>query len=194
MGIKAKNLQKLLDDKVNVHRYVEINQYDDLLKYSENHPHFSIRFDRDLKEKGLPFYVYDEEEHLHDRELFLKKICQEMKELDCSLICSDGHQFDQNLKFNFVIDIDKEYNFILELSSNKVPLRLMYQYKTTIIRGNLLSNKYDYFLNDNKEYNVEDIEYLLFYLLDKKYKYVEGTMYNKKVGMLNDYIVIWQTD
>ena len=67
-----------------------------------------------------------------------------MNKLDCTLLCSNGYVYDNDLLFNFVIEVDKNNNFILELCDKKVPLRKMYEYKTTTIKGNLF--------DDNREY------------------------------------------
>ena len=60
MGIKKSNLDKLVEEKINVHNYKEIFNIDELLEYSKTHNSFSIRFDCYPKKDNLPFYVYDE--------------------------------------------------------------------------------------------------------------------------------------
>lgn len=192
MGIKINNLQRLLNDNINVHDFCEVKTLEELIRYSETNKSFSIRFDRNYQEHNLPFYVYDES--IKDKDTYFKNIIEEMHKLDCTLLCSNGHAYDNILKFNFVIDIDEKANFILELCDQKIPLRLMYQYKTTIIKGNLFQDKYEIINKEANTYDEEDISKIINYVVVRKYKYLEGTLYQSKVGKLNDDIVIWQTD
>lgn len=193
MGIKVQNLKRLVSNKINVHEYEELKTYDELLEYSLNHNQFSIRFDRNVKEKDLPFYTYDKDK-INDSKTYFMNIIKEMEELGCTLLCSNGHAYDDKLKFNFVIDISDNLDFILELCDKKIPLRFMYKYKTTIIKGNLLEQKYKFINKEDNRFSIEDIDYILKYLFNKKYKYVEGTLYEETVGILKEKIIVWQTD
>lgn len=193
MGYKTDNLNKLVSSKINVHEYKEIFSIEELLNYSNQNDKFSIRFDKRTITHNLPFYVYDKKDK-KDKQTFFSSIIKQMKEMNCTLLCSNGYKDDEYLKFNFVIEIDDKYNFILEICSKKVPLREMYQYKTSIIKGNLFEdNKYNYINKDDNDYQKEDINEIIDWMINKKYKYVEGTLYTKKVGILNEKIIIWQT-
>ncbi len=194
MGYKTHNLQRLLDSKVNVHHYQNIDNLDALEKYRAMHPLFTMRFDSEKKIKDLPFYVYDDAKHLDDKHEYLKQIMKEAQSSGYTLLCSDGYKYDSILKFNFVIEKQANYDFMMELCSTKVPLRTMYQYKTTIIKGNILERKYEYINRDDNKYTLDDIAFVLDYVMDKPYSYFEGTLYQKEVGILKEPIVIWQTD
>ena len=189
MGLKAENLKRLLDDNLNVFEYTEIKNIEDLTEYIKNNKYFTIRFDRDKNIQGLPFYIYDES-------MNIEKLINEANEMNCTLLCSNGYIHDNDLLFNFVIDIDSDNNFILELCDKKVPLREMYKCKTTIIKGNIFESKYTYINKEENTYSIKDIDKIVDLILGKnmKYKYMEGTIYNKKVGLLNTNIIIWQTD
>lgn len=189
MGLKTKNLDKLLKDNLNVFEYKEITNKEELEKYITDNELFTIRFDRDNNIQGLPFYKY------HSN-LDIDKIITEASNLNCTLLCSNGYKYDNNLLFNFVISIDSSNNFILELCDKKVPLRDMYKYKTTIIKGNIFEDKYEYINKFDNKYTKKNIEMIFDIILSNnfKYKYLEGTIYNIPVGILKTNVIIWQTD
>lgn len=195
MGLKVNNLKNLLKEKINVHEFQEITNLEELINYSKQYKSFSIRFDRNKDILNLPFYIYDEDK-IENKINYFKKIIMEMNNLNCTLLCSNGHQYDEKLAFNFVLELDQDKNFILELCDKKIPLRMMYNEKTTIIKGNIFAKNTNYsYLNKNdNKYNLEDIKYLIDYIIDKKYYYIEGTIYNEPVGILKEKIVIWQTN
>lgn len=189
MGYKTKLLDNLRERKINVHEYKEVFTKKELIEYSKNNKYFSIRFDTNKKTHNLPFYVVD------NNYIDFDKILNEAKKLNASLLLSNGREYDKYLLFNFVIEIDNDYNYILEICNEKVPLRNMYNYKTSIIKGNLMSSKYEIINNQDNEINKNDIDKIInFCLLHNNYKYIEGSFYNKNVGIYKDKIVLWQTD
>lgn len=194
MGTKVKNLDYLVSNNINVHKYLEIDNLKDLIEFSNKYDKFSIRFDNKDIIHNLPFYVYDES--IDIKEEYFKSIIDEMNKLNCTLLCSNGYNYDNDLLLNFVIEIKDDLSFILEICDKKIPLRDIYKYKTTIIKGNLLDKNYEYINKLENNYSKENIDYILDWVitLDKKFKYLEGTLYNNKVGIYNDYIVIWQTN
>lgn len=194
MGYKARNLKRLLDSKINVHHFQTISNLDELKEYRDNHPLFTMRFDSDEKIKDLPFYTYNNLEHPDSNDNYLEQIMKEALEYHCTLLCSDGYKYDQALKFNFVIERQDNYDFMMEICSLKVPLREMYQHKTTVIKGNLLTRKYTYINREDNTYTLDDISYVLDYVMDKPYSYFEGTLYETSVGFLKEVIAIWQTN
>lgn len=196
MGVKVRNLKELIKNDINVHHFEEITDLQSLISYSSKNDKFSIRFDYEIKKYSLPFYTYNKND-IDNPIIYFQRIIDEMNKYECTLICSDGYKYDEELKFNFVIEIDQGYNFIIELSDKKVPLRQMYNFKTTIIRGNIFDS-YKNFEQINQSENVyteKDIMNIIEWVINKefKYRYIEGTIYKKKVGILNDYMVIWQT-
>ncbi len=193
MGLKTRNLEMLKQHDINVHNFKEISNYEDLLSYSDSHPRFSMRFDSTDNIKGLPFYTYDAKK-IEDKESFFKMIINEMQQLKCTLLCSDGYAYDAILKFNFVIEIDSNHNFILELCDKKVPLREMYQYKTTVIRGNVFEKHYTYLNTEENKYQDDEIDQIIDYVVHHQCQYSEGTYYEQKVGNLKQNIVIWETN
>ena len=193
MGVKKNNLDKIVQMNLNVHEYKLIDSIDKLLEYSNLNNKFSIRFDSIDGRHGLPFYTYDS--NRDSKEIF-DSIIEQMNILDCKLLVSNGYMYDNNIKFNFVIDIKENNDFILELCSKKIPLRNMYDNNcTTIITGNLFDDYKDYTIT-NGEYNTyskNDIEKVLDIIINNmSIKYMEGTIYDVNVGILNKDIVIWQ--
>ena len=188
MGIKTRNLQKLLNEGINIFEFKEISSLEELVEYSKINNKFTIRFDRNNNIDGLPFYKYD-------NNLDLNKIYSESISKDCTLLLSNGYEYDKDLLFNFVIEIDNDNNFILELCDKKIPLRDMYSNITTVIKGNLFNKKIEYINKDSNKYTYNDIKYIIDFILkiNIKYHYIEGTLYNINVGILNDKIIIWQT-
>lgn len=196
MGIKVRNLKELVKNNINVHHFKEITDLQSLLSYSLENDKFSIRFDYETKKYSLPFYTYNKNE-IDNPIVYFQKIIDEMYKYECTLICSDGYKYDDELKFNFVIEINRDYNFIIELSDKKIPLRQMYRFKTTIIKGNIFDayKNFEQINQSENKYTEKDIMDIIEWVINKefKYRYIEGTIYNKKVGILNDYMVIWQT-
>jgi len=200
MGMKFKNLKELCDKKINVHSFECINELNDLIKYANSNEKFSIRFDRDKNYNQLPFYVYSKYnfETEHDRNDYLKNIMEEAKKLGCSLLCSNGYLCDDIQICNFVIKIDDKHNFILEFCTEKVPLREIYKYKTTIIKGNVGDSLKDMeFIR--KDFNMIDernIEKIISWAFNLNIinKNIEATLYEEKVGMLKEEIACWQID
>jgi len=190
MGLKTKNLDKLVKENYNVFEYKEISNIEELKEYISNNKLFTIRFDRSRNIENLPFYIYNED-------LDIEALIEESKKLNCTLLVSNGLKYDKDLLFNFVIEIDKNNNFILELCDKKIPLRKMYNEKTTTIKGNIFEDYRDYsFINKrSNKYNSKQIYKILELVLknNMKYHYIEGTYYDKKVGMLKENFIIWQT-
>lgn len=189
MGLKTKNLELLLKDNLNVFEYKEVHNKEELEQYIDSNDLFTIRFDREYNIQSLPFYIYS-------NDLNIDKILEEANKLNCTLLCSNGYKYDDNLLFNFVISLDDNNDFILELCNQKVPLRKMYNYETTIIRGNIFDDKYEYINKNSNSYTKKNIESIFNIILNNnfKYKYLEGTIYDIEVGILKSNIIIWQTD
>ena len=195
MGVKKNNLDKIVQMNINVHEYKLIDNINDLIEYGNINNKFSIRFDSIDVRHGLPFYTYDSNRDTNREELF-NNIIEQMNILDCKLLVSNGYMYDNNIKFNFVIDIKENNDFILEICSKKIPLRNMYDNNiTTIITGNLFDEYKDYKIT-NQEYNTytkNDIEKILDIIINNiSIKYAEGTIYDTNVGIFNKDIVMWQ--
>ncbi len=188
MGYKTRLLDNLKENKINTHEYKEIYTKEELINYSKSNKYFSIRFDKNIKTHDLPFYVVDNNTINYD------EIILEANNMNASLLLSNGRSYDKYLLFNFVIEIDSDYNFILELCDKQVPLRNMYKYKTTIIKGNLMKDSYEIINKNSNIYNINDIDKIIRFCLDHKYKYIEGSIYNQEVGIYKDRLVLWQTD
>lgn len=200
MGMKYKTLKDLVDKKVNVHSFENINDLDSLLKYAKENKKFSMRFDRDKDYYQLPFYKFNDDVFENEEVKFeyLENIVNEAKHLNCSILCANGYLYDDIQICNFVIKVDAKANFILEFSTKRVPLREMYEYKTTIIKGNIKDSLNDMEWIRKEENKLDDrtIEKMLSWAfkLNIINKNIEATLYPTKVGMLKENIVCWQID
>lgn len=200
MGMKYKNLKELSNKKINVHSFASISKLEELIRYADENEMFSMRFDRDKDYYQLPFYKYSKSDFSsrEERDKYFKAIIEEAESMNCSILCANGYMYDNVQICNFVIKIDNKYNFILEFCNEKVSLREMYEYKTTILKGNIKDD-----LKDmewiRKSTNVIDdklIEKILNWAIRLNIfnKNIEATLYKEKVGILNDYIACWQID
>lgn len=200
MGMKYKTLKDLVDKKINVHSFASISDLESLLKYASENKKFSMRFDRDKDYYQLPFYKFNAEvfENEEVKIEYLKNIMDEAVEMKCSILCANGYLYDDIQICNFVIKIDTKANFILEYSTKKIPLREMYEYKTTIIKGNLKDSLDDMEWIRKKENILDDrsLEKMISWAfkLNVINKNIEATLYPTKVGMLKENIVCWQID
>ena len=200
MGMKYNILKDLVSKKINVHLFEEITTLEHLIKYAQLNEKFSIRFDRDKDYHQLPFYKYDQKDYLdiNERDKYFKKIITEMNNLNCSLVCANGYLYDDVQICNFVIKIDGHGDFILEFSTKKVSLREMYEYETSIIKGNISDNikDMDWLTKSSNPINDENIEKILSWAfkLNVINRNIEATLYEQKVGILKEYITCWQID
>lgn len=191
MGKKTENLKNLVEQKINTHEFQEINNIEDLLNYVKNNPKMSIRFDRNQNYEDLPFYVIDDYQ-----EEQLGKIVKEAKKLNCTMLCSNGHKYDNDQLFNFVGRIT-DNSFSLEICNKKIPLRHIYKEKTTVIKG-LLTDSVKNMKFEQKEANPitnKQLETIITFLMniDKPNMYIEATFYPYQVGWKKEQIVVWQT-
>ena len=200
MGMKFKNLKELLNNKINVHSFENISDLDSLIKYSRENSKFSMRFDRDKDYHQLPFYKYDKNSFGSDDDSkeYLNKIMEQAQQLNCSILCANGYLYDDLQVCNFVIKVDERGNFILEFCTKKVSLREMYEYETTILKGNIKDS-----LKDmewiRKTSNVIENRYLEKIIswalkINVVNKNIEATLYHELVGVLKEDIVCWQID
>lgn len=200
MGAKYKNLVKLYDKNINVHEFYEIRTLDELINYSNNNSMFSMRFDRDSNFHQLPFYKFNRNDFDNHTEInnYFKKIMLEADKLNCTLLCSNGYLYDEQQICNFVIKIDDSQNFILEWCNEKVAVREMYNYKTSILKGNIKEDlKYmQWILKKENEIDNENIENIINWAFKTGFinQNIEGTLYPINVGILKEKIVCWEVD
>lgn len=161
---------------------------------------FSIRFDRNKDYQQLPFYKYNRNnfKSRKEKERFFMDIVEEAKQKKCTLLCSNGYQYDSIQICNFVIIFPTKQEFILEWSTKEVALREMYAFPTTILKGNIKEDLKDMEWTNEKENKIskKEIEKILFWALSLNVvgKSIEATLYEKKVGMLKQEIACWQID
>lgn len=200
MGIKFKNLKELLNKKINVHSFESINDLDSLIKYSKENEKFSMRFDRDKNYHQLPFYTYDKSlfSTVADSDEYLNKIMNEAHKLNCSILCANGYLYNNLQICNFVIKVEENGNFILEFCTKKVSLRDMYEHETTILKGNIKDSikDMDWIRKNANDIDDRKLEKIISWALKTNIinKNIEATLYEEKVGILNEDIACWQID
>lgn len=190
MGKKTNCLKNLMELGINVHEYQEVFKRDELVNYINLHPIMSIRFDDDAGTTDLPFFVVDE-----NHPISILEISNLANAYNCSMLCSNGHQYDQDQICNFVGMVLRDGSFELEYSTKKIPLRQMYREATTVVTGSFGDYFQYHFMN--KEKNIlskKQLEDILVYLfqMDCYQKRIEGTLYPYPVGVYQKTIVIWQ--
>ncbi len=200
MGAKYQNLRRLSKAKINTHEFVSLSTLEEMLDYEKENSMFSIRFDRMKNYHQLPFYKYNRKDFhsKNEKNKFFTKIVEEAKNKNCTLLCSNGYQYDDIQVCNFVMQINSNRDFILEWSTKEVALREMYEYPTTILKGNIMDDIKDMEWTNKKEnkISIKEIEKMLTWsfslnIIDKS---IEATLYQKKIGMLKQEIVCWQID
>ncbi len=197
MGKKFDSLNRLREAGINVHSYQSLSTLEKLKNYAQENPQFSIRFDRDKDYHSLPFYTYEEGKIL-DKESFFQKIVEHAKELGCTMLVSNGHQYDSIELANFVMKIEEDSTFLLEYCTEKVPLRDMYEYETSILSGKLSQNikEMTWLRKDANPLEEKEIERILVWAMGLNIvgKTIEATLYEKEVGIQNERIACWQID
>lgn len=200
MGAKYQNLKHLYEVGVNTHEFASLETVEELLDYASKNPMFSIRFDRNRNYQQLPFYKYNKKDYPNKKSRvdFFEEIVSRAKEEKCTLLCSNGYQYDSIQVCNFVIKMNSKSDFLLEWSTKEVSLREMYEYPTTVLKGNIKDDIKDMEWTNKKENKLDskEIEKILVwaYSLNIINKSIEATLYQKKVGMLHQEIVCWQID
>lgn len=190
MGKKTLCLKRLQEAGINVHEYEEVRSFEELIRYIELNPNMSIRFDDDQGTTDLPFYVIDNGDQEH-----LREIVEQAKIGNFTMLVSNGHQYDADQICNFVGKVSPDGTFELEYSIKKIPLRHMYRRGTTSVRGNYGDlSTYSYLNRNDNIISKQELEDILTYLFQIKIynRDIEGTLYPYPVGVYKRNIVIWQ--
>lgn len=200
MGKKYDSLNQLVQRNINVHEFQKVEEEKELIAYAKKNEAFSIRFDREKNYHQLPFYTYEKSRFQSEEEslAYLSKIASQAKDMNCSMLCSNGHQYDDIEICNFVIKIEANNFFTLEWSTKKVPLRNMYEYPTSYVRGRLEEDLKSMHFHNLQANPIEEelLEKIIVWATGLKMMNVsiEGTLYPKKVGIQHEEIVCWQID
>ena len=200
MGAKYKSLKHLAETGVNVHEFVQLETLEELLAYADENSSFTIRFDRDKDYHQLPFYTYDNDSFQTDEERisFFRKVAEEAIEKKCTLLCSNGRQYDKIQICNFVMKVNSQMDFLLEWCTKRVALRDMYQYETSCLKGNIKDDLKDMEWSNKNSNRISDreIESILMWAFSLQIlnHSIEGTLYLEKVGIYHQEIVCWQID
>jgi len=200
MGVKYRNLKDLHERKINTHEFYLYKTAAELLSYSKINDKFSIRFDSDSNYHSRPFRKYNIKNFnsLEERVKFFDDLEKEAKKEKCEMLVSNGYLYDEIQICNFVIKIDRHHDFVLEWSTEETSLREMYNYPTSVLKGNINDSLKDmeWINKDFNQIDNKNIEEILSWSfnLECYNKNIEGTLYPINIGMYKQKIVCWQTD
>ncbi len=200
MGKKYDSLNHLVALGINVHDFELKHNLQELQEYEKRNASFSIRFDREEHYHQLPFYTYDRSSFTNEetKNAYLSNIAEEAFLLHCDMLCSNGHRYDHQQICNFVIRIEQDHTFTLEWSTQKVPLRNMYEYPTSCLTGQIEDNLKNMNWVNAKENPISEelLESILLWAMKVNVigSSLEGTLYPIEVGIRKEKIACWQLD
>lgn len=199
MGKKLKSIQKLDSLGLNHHVMCITRKLEEAVAFALAHPKGSVRTDF-VSDSAyhLPFYVYETWDEFQSLLPLLKKDLVNGLEL----ILSNGHAYDEDLRYNLVCFIDRSHQCKVEWSVKQVPLRHMYRYPNQLI--SLCGNVDDRLANwevTNRELNAIDLREIytrvqeLFLIVDTKGlygKHMELSVYRVPCGVYKEDMVFWE--
>jgi len=157
---------------------------------------FSLRTDSTFRTEDLPF-IFSTEEILSKNDERYKAFLQEVEgflEKGYCLIIADGIKHDPIQSYNAVLNIKPNGDFKIEISTEKIPLRKMYNGNTYYLKGNI-TEKIRYLETSGKQCYDKN---LILRDVSELYKHkifnkdIEFTKYPINLGMKNDEFVFWQ--
>lgn len=197
---KIEAINKIRKLKLNIHNTVITDDLDELDKTVKYYNYIcSIRTDREKGvTKELPFYLISS----IDDYIRIKDKLKLNKQDSMIFIVSNGHQYDDKLRYNLVISFDKNGEFALEYNATNVPLRHMYRYPDEMIyvEGSINETVASWRVT-NKEHNKISIRevgeiiasvYLDIYNKGLWDRNLEVSVYSKVCGELNKEYVYWE--
>lgn len=201
MGAKTKNLEALKVRKINVHNFKEIkiqNENQALIelgKYAQQHKVFTVRGDSEPLKFCLPFLAIDK--NFFYTESKTQGFVRECMNAGCSMLVSDGKQFDEIQTANVVVLLEGN-DITIESSGEKIPLRHMYRnpQNITTYHGTVDKCVRNFSRIGAKPVlsssELERILNIIFSIKRHNERHFELTVYPKKVGIYHDEIVFWQ--
>jgi hypothetical protein len=189
---KINSLMNLVKRGLNTHVFYIPETYWGYLNLVYTLSCCTVRTDHAVVSEDLPFYIIN---LAVDSTEYIQNIWDQAVLNEYKLIVSDGIKFDEVKKYNMVIKIEKNGDFIFEASAKKVPLRRMYRYPLLSCSGNIADEVSEWAVYNsipgiNRIDLKKDIEEL--YTLQIFGKWLELTKYPLPVGILQKDIVFWQ--
>jgi len=120
-------------------------------------------------------------------------IYNKAEELGCYLIVSDGRNYDPQMRYNVCIRIERDGDFVCEMSPLKIPLRHMYEHPLMCVTGNIIEPKHWWDVWGKQNADLREVKDIVQTIYSKEIlgKYIECTTYNIPVGILKEDMVYW---
>ena len=191
---KIESLNNIVKLNLNVHQFYIPETYEEYRSLIDKFGFCTIRTDHKFKSEDLPFYIFNKQK---DSEEDLDLIWDEAQGKQYKLIISDGIKYDNIQKYNMVMKIQNNGDFIFEASDLKIPLRHMYRYPSKLLSctGNLSDGIHLWHIF-NKRYGIDKLiikrDLLTLYNCGLFDNWLEVTKYPIPVGMKNENLVFWQ--
>lgn len=197
---KIEAINKIRKLKLNIHNTVITDDLDELDKTVKCYNYMcSIRTDREKGvTKELPFYLIS----CIDDYIKIKDKLKLNKQDSMIFIISNGHQYDDKLRYNLVVSFDKSGEFVLEYNATNVPLRHMYRYPDDMVyvEGNInetvaslrVANKEHNKINVREVGEIIASIYLDIYNKGLWDRNLEVSVYSEDCGELNKEYVYWE--
>lgn len=200
---KVSSLKRIEKYGLNIHCYTVCFTINQLIEACEEYKYMcTIR--TDMKESSLnyghdyPFYIIQ-----NKIEVDADKLKREIFDKEYIAIVTNALQYDKYLKYNLVISLARNGDFMAEYSFENTPLRCMYKHSENLncVTGNINDNirlwDRTYLRKDNK-LDLRILKDILEdnYLIAEQQKlfdrYIEMSVYKQKCGILNKEIVYWE--
>jgi len=191
---KIESLNTIVGLNLNLHKFYIPDTYEEYRNLTDKFDLCTIRTDHKFISEDLPFYIFNKQK---DNDEYLDLIWDEAQAKQYKLIISDGIKYDNIQKYNMVAKIQKNGDFIFEVSDLKIPLRHMYRHPSSLLSctGNL-SEAIHLWHMFNKRYGIDKLiirrDLLTLYNCGLFDKWLEVTKYPIPVGVKRENIVFWQ--
>jgi len=191
---KIESLNNIVKLNLNVHQFFIPKTYEEYRDLVNKFGLCTIRTDHKYISEDLPFYIFNKQK---DGEEELNLIWDESQGKQYKLIISNGIKYDNIQKYNMVMKIQKNGDFIFEASDLKIPLRHMYRNPSSLLSctGNLSEGIHLWHMFKGR-YGIDKLiirrDLLTLYNSGLFDKWLEVTKYPIPVGMKNEHIVFWQ--
>lgn len=189
---KIQSLNMIKNLSLNIHNFYIPNSYQEYKDIIKQLEFCTIRTDHEVITEDLPFYIFDSR---IDNINKLNQIWNDSQLNNYKLIISDGIKYDNIQDYNMVVKIQKNGDFIFEVSELKIPLRHMYRYSLLSCTGNIGDNIHQWSIHKQKyglnKANIKD-DLLTIYNYQIFDKWLEITKYPIGIGIKNSRLVFWQ--
>lgn len=189
---KSRVLRNLRNRHLNIFDYVVFENGADLVRFHVNHRNFTVRFSREDAVGDLPFFVVTEDMDVE----CVMGIGRMAEALHCGMVVSKGVMARGLQVANFVFCKERcSGRFLVEYCTDDCTLREMYGRRTAYMIGTV--GMIDDWGGMNKfGLGFTERERMLGYIArsDIYDVFVECTLYADKVGLLNDYVIVWGTN